>query len=165
MFDFLKGGYQVCGCQVVLCNGNIKPFHQDRLTGMDAFERDMTLRESTPFDVKNVMNGARILIDLGTARPTSECSNRRSMSFCLNDGDISNLKLIKSFDQRVVIMNYGAAGSGCFNNVFHGRVDSGQGNSNNGITTSVDIILPRRDTIKMNLQFTLKEKDIFQFYF
>ena len=42
MFDFLKGGYQVCGCQVVLCNGNIKPFHQDRLTGMDAFERDLT---------------------------------------------------------------------------------------------------------------------------
>jgi hypothetical protein len=60
-------------------------------------------------------------------------------------------------------MNYGAAGSGCFNNVFHGRVASGQGNSNNGITISVDIILPRRDT--KNLEFTLKEKGIFQFYF
>jgi hypothetical protein len=59
-------------------------------------------------------------------------------------------------------MNYGAAGSGGFNNIFHGRVASGQGNSNDGLTVSVDIYFPRPSKKQ---QLTQKEKDIFQFYF
>jgi hypothetical protein len=114
-----EGPYRVIGCELVARYANADPFHQDIFTGRGAFARDVVMP----------MSAMRLLLDFGDY--VGEHLSR-VMAFKI-DG-----KLVRETKARLVGMSALAAGSGGAGPVFHGRVG-------NGVTVSVDIVLPTRD--------------------
>lgn len=115
------GPYKVIQAEVVANLHNDNPFHQDVLTGKRCFSRDLVTPKA----------GIRLLIDLGSY----EQHESRNMCYATGCGYD---KVIYETKSRLVGMSARAAGSGGEGPFFHGR-------SGDGVTVSVDLVLPTRD--------------------
>jgi hypothetical protein len=126
----IVAGYHVRECQLVARNNNNMPYHQDKRTGRCVF----TLNGMEKYE-DDARAGERVLINLGAYG-----GDERPMCYRLSAK--GGHKELLRLNDRCVGMNQNAAGSACCSNVEHGRFG-------NGITMSVDIMLPRKKNFEV----------------
>lgn len=125
ILPLLEAGYRVLSAFMKVQNdGNVAPMHQDKYTGVQAFNRDqLELLQGGP-------NALRLLWDVGSYATQG---GRRAFSFGL--GGSKTERIFHTTHARVIAMNANAAGSHWRTNVFHGRFGG-------GITFTADLVRP-----------------------
>ncbi len=119
---------------MVISRGNGNPYHQDKLTGKEVFdksyENDTIGKRQSELEKYTIPSyGLRVLIDLGSF---DEGHPSRDFKIAVQSRDGYVEKLVTT--KRIIAMNAGAAGSGGRSPYFHARFG-------NGITIQVDLSL------------------------